>query len=242
MEKSTHDTVVEKTDVGKTHQHKEYSVSLEVSPSADSGKTLEVPPSEEPEEQKQFPSFVPSVNQAADAAVIAAEKKETNPNPQGLLVPEPLSPALYQDVTTLLNSVGSRGDVASALGLSDQFTAVHERDLTRISLALIRRNRSEHWLSRLVHWAKAGKDREANFWKAKLQTGSKAVAKLAEFLETGTIAEQFDARLHAEKPNCLAMEYGKRNDLLFYDGTWTANPEPKAEFVPVGGGFDEEES
>lgn len=43
------------------------------------------------------------------------------------------------------------------------------------------------------------KDREGQFWKRRLQTGDVAVAKLAEFLETGRIAEQFDLRISAKQ-------------------------------------------
>jgi hypothetical protein len=119
------------------------------------------------------------------------------------------------------DAVGDRSDIPLAFGVG-YFHDGHLADLTRIAKALRARNRSEVWLSQLVHWAKVAeaKDREANFWKRRLQTGDKGITKLAEYLETGTIAEQFDAKLYARKPNALEVVRGESNDLLIYDGVW----------------------
>jgi hypothetical protein len=128
-------------------------------------------------------------------------------------------------------------------------------DLTRIAAALYFRNRSDVWLAQLVHWAKGSdpKDREGNFWKRKLQTEDVAVKKLADFLETGTIAEQFDARLHGKRSNCLLAVPGEEKDLLLRDlrhldkyapaGRGFEYEPPEDDYpAPVGKGFDVEEA
>jgi hypothetical protein len=99
-------------------------------------------------------------------------------------------------VLAVRKELGYSGEIPAFFGIP-YFHVGHDSALTRIAAELYIRNRSVAWLAQLVFWAKGGdpKDRESKFWKGKLQTGDKAVEKLAEFLETGTIAEQYDAKL-----------------------------------------------
>jgi hypothetical protein len=100
-------------------------------------------------------------------------------------------------VITLRDQLGN-SDIALAFGLP-YFTTAHAGSLLRIAKAMYERNRSLDWLSYLVGHTMAAKDRESKFWKSRLQTGDKGIAKLAQFLEKGTIAEQFDALLVAQR-------------------------------------------
>jgi hypothetical protein len=131
------------------------------------------------------------------------------------------SDSLTPEEEAVMNSIGCRSDIPRSFGIN-YFHDGHLADLTRIAKVLRSRNRSDVWLAQLVHWAKGtdAKDREANFWKRRLQTGDKGITKLAEYLETGTIAEQFDAKLYARKPDALEVVRGESNDLLIYDGVW----------------------
>jgi hypothetical protein len=75
-------------------------------------------------------------------------------------------------------------------------TPEEEQIALRIAGALMALDRSPSWLIDLVKWVRNGKSREAKFWNnGKLVTGDKGWAKLAEYLEKGTIAQQFDANL-----------------------------------------------
>jgi hypothetical protein len=65
------------------------------------------------------------------------------------------------------------------------------------------------------------KDREARFWKQRLQTGDRAMEKLAEFMEKGTIAGQFDVHMVGAGRD-LEVRLGEENSLLYRDGKWWA--------------------
>jgi hypothetical protein len=124
--------------------------------------------------------------------VPVAVEPEEKATPEGLS----LSSEDKTQINTLMHEVGGNQTIPMLLGLP-YFTNEHESLLRRIATVLYFRNRSVDWLSSVVGWAKnSPKDREAIFWKRKLQTGNKAVAKLAEFLEKGTIAEQYDVTLY----------------------------------------------
>jgi hypothetical protein len=184
---------------------------------AQQGKTLQIEsldPNLTDETNLAGSSVLQSFSQGTSAPLAEDQETDKDKTLQGL------EPTKRKTVEALSERLGQRNDIPAALGIP-YFHSGH--DLIRISVALHDRNRSEVWLAQLVHWAKGitdPKDSEAMFWKRRLQTGDKAVAKLAEFLETGTIAEQYDARLHARRAGCLNAVRGERNDLLLRDGVW----------------------
>jgi hypothetical protein len=114
------------------------------------------------------------------------------------------------------------------LGLT-QSEERHYPDMKRIAAVLVYRKRNHRWLLELVRWMKEHKA----FWAKRLHAGDRAVGQLANFLETGECATQFDAYLALKDPDVL--EAG------LYDLTVEAvihNSEP----VTVGRGFDLEEA
>jgi hypothetical protein len=94
------------------------------------------------------------------------------------------------------------GKVFKYLGL-EVLRLKHKPLLSSIKRTLEQRDRNTFWLWGLVAWAKKPnpKDREATFWKSRLQTGERALQKLDEFLKVGTIAEQFDVIQAAQNPH-----------------------------------------
>jgi hypothetical protein len=209
-----------------------------------SGETSEEPSDEGSEETSDkvllnhkpnlLPQHKPDLQPDNDVSVFQSVSLGTDvpqPEDQGKDKPEGLKTESEteeqtqkrEQIEALADTIGLREDISMALGMG-YFHSGHTADLGRIAAVLYQRNRSDVWLAQLVHWAKgignAAKDREGNFWKRKLQTGDAAVAKLAEFLENGTIAEQFDARLHGLKSNCLRTVLGERNCYLLRDGVW----------------------
>jgi hypothetical protein len=158
-------------------------------------------------------SFFPSVNQGTSVPVAESEEKDKTLRD--------FTPKERKGVETLTNAIGYRDDIPKMLGIT-YFHSGH--DLNRIAVALWDRNRSASWFAQMVSWAKTPnpKDREATFWCRKIQTGDKAVVKLAEFLETGTIAEQYDAKIYARTGDAFSVVPGESNDLLARDGAYFA--------------------
>jgi Helix-turn-helix domain len=138
-------------------------------------------------------------------------------------------------VKALRQKIGCWQAIPAHLGLP-YFSADHDPWLTRIATVLYYRNRSEEWLMNLVWWAKGSdpKDREGKFWNTKLQTGDTAVRKLAEYLEKGTIAEQFDAYLVRLK-GCDVFDALRENRYL-------CRTYPHLKAKTAGAGFDVEEA
>jgi len=174
-------------------------------------------------------SFSPSVSLGTDVPVVAEPEEEPKTEGHSLTSEEqPQKQNQEQDPETeaLAEEVLNLTGLPATLGLP-HFAESHIPYARRIAAVLRVRNRSALWLIALVQWAKlATKDREAIFWKKRLQTGDTAVAKLAEFMETGAIAEQFDVYLLGQG-RVLEFYYGEANDLLYRDGKWLAEERAK---------------
>ena len=174
-------------------------------------------------------SFSPSVSLGTDVPIVAEPKEESKTEKPSLTSEEQpqkqnqdQDPELEALAEEVLNTFG----LPTVLGLP-YFTDNHVPFARRIAAILRVRNRSALWLAALVQWAKlATKDREAIFWKKRLQTGDTAFANLAEFLEKGTIAEQFDVYLRGNQ-RVLDVYHDEENDLLYRDGKWIAEQRAK---------------
>jgi hypothetical protein len=144
-------------------------------------------------------SFLPSVSQGTGVPQPEEQDKDKPEEPKTGSGSEKQRQE-REKVEALIQELGNNTVIPARLGLP-YFFGEHDPQLRRIATTLVYRNRSVEWLTSLVRWAKGGdsKDRESRFWKGKLQTGTAAVEKLAGFLETGALAEQFDAMLVATK-------------------------------------------
>jgi hypothetical protein len=198
-------------------------------------------------------SVSPSFSHGADAPMAQDQdsntSKQDNPTPIADEAEEKMERERAERIEALRAEIGCSQTIPVYLGLP-YFAADHDPELVRIAEMLYHRNRSETWLSRLVWWAKGGdeKDREGKFWNRKLQTGNAAVKKLAEFLEKGTIAEQFDAYLVRLK-GVDVFDPFRKNDYLHRThsqmramAAGVGFEEEPAEYEPVGKGFDVEEA
>jgi hypothetical protein len=186
---------------------------------------------------KEVLSFSQSVS--LGTGVPLAEDQETDKTLQGSEFVSEEQKQTQEKIKTLADEIGSSMDIPAVLGIP-YFHDGH--DLTAIATVLYYRNRSVYWLAHLVAWAKGvsdPKDREGQFWKRKLETGDKAVANLTKYLETGRIAEQFDARLVA-KNGSEVFNALKDNHWLYRTYVHLAAKQPEPDYskpLTAGGNF-----
>lgn len=155
-------------------------------------------------------SFSQSVSLKRPAVAHESEDHETLKPVGGVVasqtLPELPQPDLDLKTATLVCGLGESQILPAFLGLPYIY-AQHEPELRRMAAVLRERQRTVHWLESMVKWVKKAETREPKHWAKCLQTGTTAMGKLATFMETGAICEQFDSHI-ATTQDMKALQYG----------------------------------